>query len=81
MIAITFGVMRLIPNVGAAAIVIPTWCSAAGCLLGGYRGATRGLILSILYPIYFAVIIAGAALVFWIYALLHRVIAGEQIIW
>ena len=62
-IACTLGLMRLIPSLGAAALIIPMWAAAIGCLLGGYHGATRGLIISIVYPIYFSILIAiGTAL-------------------
>ncbi|MEM7473465.1 MAG: hypothetical protein AAF483_00590, partial [Planctomycetota bacterium] len=39
LVAFTFGLMRLIPSLGAAVFVIPIWAAAFGCMLGGYRGA------------------------------------------
>ncbi|MEM8734108.1 MAG: hypothetical protein AAGG44_07795 [Planctomycetota bacterium] len=81
LVAITFGLMRAIPSVAAAAIVLPLWCAAAGCLIDGYRGAARGFIMAIVYPVYLAVIVAIAILIFWCYALIHRGVAGDSVLW
>ena len=80
LIALSLALMKLIPSIMVGVIVIPLWCASVGAMLDGYRGAARGFITAIVYPIYFALIIALASLIFWIYALLHRAIAGPQIL-
>ncbi|MFK7735057.1 MAG: hypothetical protein AB8B50_03450 [Pirellulaceae bacterium] len=79
--AVTLVIMRVLANVGAAAIVLPLWCAAVGCMLDGFRGAARGFIIAIVYPIYFAINLAIGVLVFWGYALIHRALVGEQVMW
>ena len=81
MLAVSLGLMRLIPNMGIAALVIPLWCASAGILVDGRRGALRGIILAVVYPIYCAMVLAVAFAAFWIYAIVHRLIAGDQILW
>jgi hypothetical protein len=79
--AISLGLMRLVPNMGMAGIVIPLWCMSLGSLVDGYRGALRGIILSVVYPIYCAIWMAVTFGIFWGYVLLHRLLAGDGIIW
>lgn len=79
--AFSLGLMRAVPNMGMAAAVIPLWCMALGSLVDGYRGALRGIILSVVYPIYCAIWLAVTFGIFWAYVLVHTLIAGDQIIW
>jgi len=79
--AFSLGIMRAVPNMGMVAFVIPLWCMALGSLVDGYRGALRGIILSVVYPIYCAIWLAVIFGIFWAYVLVHTLIAGDQIIW
>ncbi|MCR9296852.1 MAG: hypothetical protein NXI32_29435 [bacterium] len=79
LLAISLGVMRIIPSVGAGAVVIPLWFSAIGAFLDGFRGAARGAVMAIVYPIYLSLIVALAGLFFWCYALLHSAMLGYDV--
>jgi hypothetical protein len=80
-LAISLGLMRIVPNMAIAAAVIPLWCMSVGILVDGRRGALRGVITAVVYPIYCAMVLAVAFAVFWTYAMVHRLIAGDQIFW
>lgn len=79
--AVTLGLMRVVPSMVVGAIAIPMWCAAVGVLVDGQRGAMRGVVLSVVYPIYCSILLAIAFLVFWVYALLHTAIASDEILW
>ena len=79
--AASLGLMKLVPNLAAAAVVLPLWCASVGSLIDGFRGATRGIILAVVYPIYCSILIAIGVLVFWFYAVLHKLIAGDAMLY
>lgn len=81
LLAASLALMRIIPNLAAAAVVLPLWCACVGSLIDGFRGATRGIILAVVYPIYCSILIAIGVLVFWFYAVLHKIIAGEAMLY
>lgn len=59
-----------------AVAVIPMWCAAVGMLIDGKRGFYRGIILSMLYPMYASVILAAIAGVYFLFLLTHMTVAG-----
>lgn len=79
--AASLALMRLIPNMTVGAAVIPLWCASAGVLVDGLRGMLRGIIIAVVYPVYCAILIAIAFGVFWAYALIHALLAGDRILW
>lgn len=79
--ASTLALMKAVPNAAIAGIVIPIWLAAAGCLVDGYRGATRGIIVAVVYPLYLSIVIAIMCLIFWVYVMLHQSVSGEQVLW
>ena len=79
--AASLGLMKLVPNLAAAAVVLPLWCASLGSLIDGFRGATRGIILAVVYPIYCSILVAIGVLIFWFYAVLHKLIAGDAMLY
>lgn len=74
--AASLALMRLPASPILAAIVIPMWCAAAGMLVDGKRGFYRGIILSMLYPMYASIILAAVAGVYFLFLLTHMTISG-----
>ncbi len=79
LLAVSLGIMRMIPTVAAGALVIPLWFAAVGALVDGTRGASRGAILAFVYPIYLTLVAAALGLLFWIYAVLHSAMLGRDV--
>lgn len=76
MLAVSLAAMRLTSSMLVASIVIPIWCAAIGTLVDGRRGFSRGVILSVVYPIYASIVATVCLGVFWLYALLHQMISA-----
>lgn len=78
--ATSMGLMQTIPNFAVAGIVIPLWCASVGAFWDGWRGALRGVILSVAYPMYCGFLLAIAFGIFWLYALLHNALTGGALL-
>ncbi|GAB5402240.1 MAG: hypothetical protein Aurels2KO_04710 [Aureliella sp.] len=74
--AVSLSLMRFPASPLLAAIVIPLWCATVGTLVDGKRGFYRGIILSMVYPMYAGIILAAAAGVYFLFLLTHMTIAG-----
>lgn len=79
--ALSLGLMKMVHEAGIAAAVIPLWCMSIGILVDGFRGAMRGIIISVVYPVYCAIWLSIAFFVFWMYVVIHSLIAGNDILW
>lgn len=75
-LAVSLALLKFPSSPILAIVVIPLWCAAAGTLVDGRRGFFRGIIFSIVFPIYATIVLAFCAGVYFLFSLMHMTISG-----
>lgn len=70
--AVSLAMMRLTSSELLAGLVVPIWAGSLGTIFDGRRGFLRGVIYSVVFPMYAGIVVGICGLVYWVFVNLHQ---------